>query len=47
VTCSMSASSRCSDTTHTASAAAGQTFSIKITGSSVPGVPIEFRVRVH
>jgi hypothetical protein len=47
LTCSMASTNRCQDTTHTATVSAGQTFSIQITGTSSPGNPVHFRVRVH
>jgi hypothetical protein len=45
--CSTTAANRCSLTGTTVSIAAGQTFSVQISGVSVPGVPMHFRVRVH
>jgi hypothetical protein len=47
LTCTMTSQNRCSDTAHTVSISAGQTFSLGITGASAPGVPFHFRVRVH
>jgi hypothetical protein len=43
----MASTNRCQDTTHTATISANQTFSIQITGTTSPGVPLHFRVRVH